>query len=113
MKKLFVLATLMISTLAVAEVSPGHVENMLDQMVKEKVISPEEAVRAKTRLHNMNKDQWAAINTQAEQVAARSPASAATPSNNAIREVNSIDLDGAQFKQIQADMKKIVPQSKD
>lgn len=81
-------------------------------MVRENVISAEEAEKAKIRMKNMTPDQWSAINKQAAKVAARSPASV-TSSQNRIEEVNSIDLDGAQFKAIQNEVKKIMPQYRD
>lgn len=95
-----------------AEVSPEHVETMLKQMVRENVISAVEAEKAKLRMKSMSPEQWSAINKQAAKVAARSPASA-TPSKNKIEEVQGIDLDGAQFKAIQSEVKKILPQYKD
>ena len=95
-----------------AEVSHEHVDDMLRQMVRENVISAEEAEKAKIRMRSMSSDQWSAINKQAATIAARSPASV-VPSQNRIEEVKGIDLDGAQFKQIQADVKKIVPEYKD
>lgn len=95
---------------SLAEVDPSHVESMLDQMVQQNVVSKEEAQKAKIRLRSMNKDQWTEINRQAQSHAARMPASA---SENKIQEVNRIDLDGDQFKQIQNDLKKIVPEYKD
>lgn len=110
--KWFLSVLLFTSFSALAEVSPEHVESMLQQMVRENVISPEEAEKAKIRMKNMTPDQWSAINKQAAKVAARSPASV-TPSQNRIEEVNSIDLDGAQFKAIQNEVKKIMPQYRD
>jgi hypothetical protein len=95
-----------------AEVAPEHVESMLQQMVKENVISATEAEKAKIRMKSMSPDQWVAINKQAVAVASRTPASV-TPSNNKIEEVQGIDLDGAQFKTIQNEVRKIVPQYKD
>lgn len=95
-----------------AEVGREHVESMLQQMVRENVISAAEAEKAKIRMHSMDTGQWAAINKQAAAVAARMPAST-TPSSNKIEEVQGLDLDGAQFKAIQNEVKKIMPQYKD
>jgi polyhydroxyalkanoate synthesis regulator phasin len=95
-----------------AEVSPEHVDQMIDQMVSKNVISKEEAEKAKARMRSMSADQWSQINAQATKIAARSPASA-EPSQNRIEEVNKIDLDSAQFKAIQNDIAKIVPKYKD
>lgn len=92
-----------------ADVSSEHVESMLKQMVRENVISAEEAQKARIRMRSMSPDQWKAINQQAARLAARSPASV-TPSQNKIEEVHQIDLDGAQFKAIQNEVRKIVPQ---
>jgi hypothetical protein len=105
---LFILSFL---PLAMAEVSPGHVESMLEQMVRENVISAKEAEKAKIRMRTMNPKQWAQINEKAAAIAARSPAS--VPTSNNIEEVRNINLDGAQFQQIQDDIKKIVPEYRD
>lgn len=112
MKWLFSLTLLFSASFAQAEVNPAHVESMLQQMVRENVISATEAEKAKIRMKNMSPDQWSAINKQAATVAARSPASV-TPSNNKIEEVHGIDLDGAQFKTIQNEVRKIVPEYRD
>lgn len=112
MKWLITLSFLMSVTAAQAVVDHEHVETMLQQMVRENVISAQEAEKAKLRMKSMTPDQWSAINTQAAKVAARTPASV-TPSQNKIEEVNGIDLDGAQFKAIQSEVRKIVPQYKD
>ena len=112
MKWLFTLSILMSVSFVQAEVAPDQVESMLQQMVRENVISAQEAEKAKIRMKSMTPEQWSAINTQAAKVAARSPASV-TPSQNKIEEVHGIDLDGAQFKAIQSEARKIVPQYKD
>lgn len=104
--------TVLISFQLRAEVSPTHVDEMIDQMVVKNVISKAEAEKAKLRMRSMSSDQWSQINAQAEKVAARSPASV-TPSENRIEEVKGVDLDSAQFKQIQSDIGKIVPQYKE
>jgi hypothetical protein len=92
-----------------AEVSPDQVDTMIDQMVTNNVISKDDADKAKVRMRSMSSDQWAQINTKAEAVAARSPASVNAPSDNKIEEVQAIDLESKQFQQIQSDMKKFVP----
>jgi hypothetical protein len=96
-----------------AEVSPEKVGAMIDQMVSNNVISSAEAEKAKARMRSMTKEQWGQIHQQADKIAARSPASAETNSENKIEEVKGIDLDSAQFKQIQSDIGKIVPQYND
>lgn len=95
-----------------AEVSPEQVDQMIDQMVSNNVISKTEAEKAKIKMRSMSSHQWSQINEEAAKVAARSPASVNTPSENKIEEVKGIDLDSAQFKQIQSDIGKIVPQYK-
>jgi len=112
MKWILTLSFLMSFSFAHAVVDHEHVESMLQQMVKENVISAQEAEKAKLRMKSMTPEQWSDINTQAAKVAARSPASV-SPSQNKIEEVNGIDLDGAQFKAIQSEVRKIVPQYKD
>lgn len=103
--------TILISFELKAEVSHEHVDQMIDQMVSKNVISAAEADKAKARMRSMSPDQWSQINAEAAKVAARSPASV-KPSENKIEEVHGIDLDSAQFKQIQSDIGKIVPQYK-
>jgi hypothetical protein len=111
MKKLLAVSLfILVSNPIHADVSPDHVEEMLAQMVRENVISKEEADKAKTRMRIMTPDQWSKVNRQAEVQAARMPAS--VDSNNKIEEVHKVDLDGEQFKQIQSDLKKIVPEYK-
>lgn len=108
MKLLFSLI-LLVSLQVKAEVSPEHVNTMIDQMVKNNVISPEEAEKAKIKMKSMSSEQWTQINEKAATIAARSPASVETASSNKIEEVHGIDLEGKQFQQIQNDMKKFVP----
>ena len=95
-----------------AEVTPGHVESMLDQMVRENVISKQEAEKARGRMKSLTPKQWSEINKQSAIMAERSPASV-TQSNNKIEEVNNIDLDGAQFNAIESEMKRIIPESRE
>jgi hypothetical protein len=105
--------TILMSFQLKAEVSPDHVDTMIDQMVSNNVISKVEAEKAKVRMRTMSPEQWGQINTQAGKIAAaRGPASVAA-SENKIEEVKGVDLDSAQFKQIQSDIGKIVPQYKD
>ncbi len=110
--KWFFALTLMTTFSVKAEVSPEHVESMLQQMVRENVISAPEAEKARLRMRSMSSDQWSAINEKAAVVASRTPASI-TPSDNKIEEVHGVDLDGAQFKAIQSEMRKIMPDYKD
>ena len=111
----FAIFSLMISfsTLSLAEVSRNNVSEMIDQMVAKDVISKEEAAKAKAKLGALNADQWKQINDQAKVIAARTPASLNPSSANRIEEVQGLDLDGAQFKQIQKDIGKIVPKMHD
>lgn len=107
--------SIILSTLsfaAFAEVGQDDVESMLNQMVRENVISQEEATKAKIKMKTMDPAHWAKINKEAAKIAARTPASV-TPSANKIEEVHAIDLDGAQFKAIQSEVQKIMPQYKD
>jgi hypothetical protein len=95
-----------------ADVDQKRVEQMLEQMVRENVISQTEAEKVKIRMKGMTTSQWSDINSKAKAIAARSPASV-SPSENKIEEVHSIDLDGAQFKEIESEMKKILPRYQD
>lgn len=85
-----------------AEVSRDRVGTILDQMVRENIISPAEAEKAKLRMKNMNTDQWSQLTTEATTVANRLPASVGTLSN---------DLDGAQFQAITNEAKRIMPKN--
>lgn len=110
MKKLLFIFLAVFSASLWADVNPEHVEDMLNQMVRENVISEKEAEKAKFRLKTMTQDQWKAINKEANRIASRGPASV---SQNKIEEVKALDLDGAQFKEIQNEMRKIAPQYQD
>jgi len=100
MKYAFLL--LLLLNVAWAEVTPDEAALMIDQMVKENVISVNEAQKAKARLKVMNPSEWKKMNETAASVAARrSPAS--------VQDVQKTDLDGAQFRQISEDIKKILP----
>jgi hypothetical protein len=96
-----------------AEVSPAHVESMIEQMVQKNVISRAEAEKTKARMRALSSEQWGQINNQAASIATRSPASANVQSEVNIAEVKTIDLDSAQFNQIKSDIGKIVPHYKD
>lgn len=102
MKYLLAVFLLFNFSAAFATVDPSNVEGMLDQMVADKVISPEEAEKAKIKMRNMNPAQWSALTKKAEaqlqQGASRGPAS-----------VGSSDLHGAQLDQIESDMKAMLP----
>lgn len=104
--------TVVLSFQLKADVSPDHVDTMIDQMVSNNVISKVEAEKAKVRMRSMSPEQWSHINTEAGKVAARNPASVEVASENKIQEVKNIDLDSAQFQQIQSDIGKILPQYK-
>jgi hypothetical protein len=112
MKWSLVCLLLSISFSSLGEVTPEDVESMLQQMVRENVISAEEAQKAKIRMKSMTPEQWGQINDKAAKVASRMPASA-SPSQNRIEEVHGLDLEGAQFKTIQSEIKKILPEPKD
>lgn len=99
-----ILLMLFISTTLWADVSPEHVESRLQQMVREHVISATEAEKVKIRMKLLGSD-------QAIPVVARGPASA--PSYNRIAEGHGVDLDGAQFRAIQDEVRKIVPRYHD
>lgn len=94
---------------AQADVSTEHVDAMLKQMVKENIISEREAQKARIKMLNMNPAQWSQINRQAMHNTNRAPASV---SSEAMPGIQNVDLDGEQFKTIQNDLRKIVPQYK-
>lgn len=85
-----------------AEVSRDRIETILNQMVKENIISPAEAEKAKIRMRNMKSDDWAELTSEATEVANRLPASVGTISK---------DLDGAQFQAIKNEAKRIMPKN--
>lgn len=96
---------LILSFSASAQVSEKEVGEMLEQMVKENVISKEEAQKAKVRMVAMSTADWKQVNDQASAMAARNPASTGTGA-----EATSIgDLDEAQLDAIQNDLEKIAP----
>lgn len=85
-----------------AEVSRERVETILDQMVRENIISPAEAEKAKLRMKNMKSDQWSNLTSEATTLANRLPASVGTISK---------DLDRAQFQAITNEAKRILPKN--
>lgn len=108
--KWIIVLSMVFSVTSYAQVSAVEVESMLNQMVKENVISAVEAEKAKIKLKTISPDQWSMINEKATAFAARGPASV---SENKIEEVQKVDLDSAQFKTIQNEVKKIMPAYKD
>jgi hypothetical protein len=98
--KYFLIFTAVVSlTQAMATTEKSRVEATLDQMVREKVISAQEAEKAKMKMKAMNEDEWNKLNETAVTAASRMPASVQG------RE----DLEGAQLMQIQDDMKRMIP----
>lgn len=110
----WIIAFILIFTATVprAEVRPDHVESMLDQMVRENVISKEEADKVKMKMKTIPAEKWGEINKKASTINSRSPAST-NLSENKIEEVKNIDLDGAQFKTIENEVYKIIPEYRD
>lgn len=109
MKWFYTLSLILFVSNASADVSQDEVTGMLDKMVREGTISAQEAEKAKIKMKSMNGNEWSALNSQAEKVAAsRGPASisAAEP----IKESKTADLDKAQLHQIEDDIKKIIPE---
>ncbi len=106
----FILFSLLLGcSLAIAEVSTDQVEAMIHQMVRDNVISKAEAEKAITKMKLMGKDQWSELNQKAATVALRVPAS---ESPMASADALALDLNGAQFKEIEKEVKKIVPESR-
>lgn len=103
--KFILLASLIFSSyIAHAEADKSNVAAMLDEMVKNRVISAEEAAKAKVRMETMSSTAWSDLNSKAEAQASRMPAS--------VDATNSKDVDGAQLQQISDDMKKMVPEQR-
>lgn len=96
--KWFLILMLFFSLSAFAEVSKDRIETILDQMVKENIISPAEAEKAKLRMKTMKPDQWSKLTSEATSLANRLPASVD-------------DLDGAQLQTITNEAKRILPQN--
>jgi hypothetical protein len=91
---------------AMAEVGREQVDEMLKQMVKENVISEIEAKKASLKMKSMSDSEWSGLNAKAASMAAsRKPASL----GETIKDTKTQDLDGAQFKQIQDDIHKMMP----
>lgn len=108
MKWFIIFSFVFAMSFAEANVSTEEVDKMLQQMVSENVISAEEAEKSKIKMKSMTPEQWAQLNQKAHTVAvARGPAS--VDSTQSIAEVKYIDVEGGQFKAIQDDIKKIMP----
>lgn len=100
--RILLLAFVLLSTTAFAEVSRDEAGMMIDQMVKSNMISEEEGQKAKVRLMSMSGQDWSALNQDAAEKANRMPASAP---------VETSDLNSEQFLAIQNDLKAIAPHS--
>jgi hypothetical protein len=93
-----------------AEVSRQEVGEMLERMVQENVISAQEAQKAKIKMKYMNSQQWSEINQEASASSfSRKPASVGA---GGFKKSKTLDLEGVQLKQIQDDLKNIVPEMK-
>jgi hypothetical protein len=100
------LLMMLLVTSAWADVSKDEVTQMLEQMVKENAISAHEAQKARIRLQNLSPEEWSQMNVHAKSLATRGPASIGASTDS-----TKNDLDGAQLKQIEEDIKKFVPQN--
>lgn len=101
--RILLFALLVFSTSAMAEVSRDEAAKVIDNMVKQNLISAEEAEKAKARLRNMSSTEWASINKTAEEKAARMPASIN------VGDPSSADLSEEQLSAIENDLKAITP----
>jgi len=102
--------SLLIGEKSFAQASQEQVEQMLSQMVKENVISAQEAEKAKIKMNSMNSQEWSSLNQKASDIASSSSrAPASVDGVQAIKQFKSKDLDKAQFKQIEDDIKKMSP----
>jgi len=95
---------LMMSTTAFAEVSRAEAEVSINEMVKANMISAEEAVKAKARLHSMSSKDWSELNAEAASQVARLPASVVE-----ISDPESNDLSKEQLMAIHNDLAVIAP----
>ncbi len=87
-----------------AEVSREEASGIIDEMVNTQVISAEEGQKAKARLGTMNSAEWTTLNKEAEEKAARMPASVPESDDS-----TSSDLSAEQFQAIQSDLAIIAP----
>jgi len=91
-----------------SQVSRDEVADMLNQMVKEKAISKEEAQKAQLKMKTMNDKDWQNLNNVASEMAKkRSPASVGQ--GDKIKQFDIKNLDRSQIEQIQTDLQKMVP----
>lgn len=95
--KFILTLTMLFSASAFAEIN--SVDGSIEKMVKENVISEAEAIKLK------RKSSWKKFEKADLRVASRGPASV---DSNVIEEVPGKDLDVAQFKAIQNEMKRIL-----
>ena len=86
------------------------VSEMLDQMVKNKMITQAEADKAKLKMMKMSPEQWAALNKEAEAKAQAEMQSQQTRGPASVgNDEGPGDIEGAQLEQIQSDMDKMLP----
>jgi hypothetical protein len=102
MKGLLFLLTLLSFSIN-ARIPSEKLDFMIDQMVKDNVISKSEADKVKLK-HKLSQ----ANNQSLDFLGSRLPASDMAP-NLPITEMNDLDLDQAQFKNIELETKKLNP----
>jgi len=98
--KFFIALTIVFSASAVSAETQS-VENVIEKMVKENIISESEAVKLK------RKSPWTKYDKAALKAVARGPASVSSEQKT-IEEVPSKDLEVAQFRAIQNEMRRIL-----
>lgn len=91
-----------------AQVTQEHVDDMINQMVQKQIITEAQAKEAKAKLQNINQEQWKQINASTKTLSKRLPASKQADSLNRVEEVQEMDLNGEEFKKVQAEIEKIM-----
>lgn len=107
--RFFVIFIFFFPLLTQAKVSTSDVIHMLNQMVRENVISQKESEKIKLNLKNFSPKQWKRINENGVQFLKRMPASYSLPENK-MTKVNKSDLENQQLHQIENQMKMMIPE---
>lgn len=99
--KFFIALTIIFSA-SYVHAETQSVDGVIEKMVKENIISESEAVKLK------RKSPWVKYDKAVLKAASRSPASVTEESHKTIEEVPTKDLEVAQFRAIQHEMRRIL-----
>lgn len=111
MKGLMILAFMFVSTVSMA-IDAGDVEKVINDMVKEGIISQNEASNAKLKLKNISKEQWQQIEGLANRKIASQQGANPVVDRSAKTAADRIDFDSKEFKSLSKEVESILKDKK-